>query len=138
MMRLLHGFEILINTALLIMMAIVVLLTTIDLGWMIIKVIAAPPVLLIDVRALLDLFAAFLLVLIGVELLDTVKVYLVERTIHLELILTVGLVAMARKVIVLDPKQLDGLSLIGIAAVIAALGGAYFVVRRAQHKREPG
>ena len=137
MMRILDKFEKLINGALLVMISVIVLLTTIDLGWMIIKDIAAPPVFLIEVSQLLNLFAAFLLVLIGVELLDTVKVYLTEKTIHLELILAVGLVAMSRKVIILDPKTLDGLSLIGIAAVIAALGGVYFLVRRGQQKPEP-
>jgi len=137
MMRILEKFEKLINGALLVMISVIVLLTTIDLGWMIIKDIAAPPVFLIEVSQLLNLFAAFLLVLIGVELLDTVKVYLTEKTIHLELILAVGLVAMSRKVIILDPKTLDGLSLIGIAAVIAALGGVYFLVRRGQQKPEP-
>jgi len=127
-------FEALINGALLILMAVVVLLTTIDLAWDIVQDIVAPPILRLDVSQLLDLFAAFLLVLIGVELLDTVKVYLTDKTIHLELILSVALVAISRKVIILDPKQLDGQILLGIAAIIAALAAAYWLVRSAQQK----
>jgi uncharacterized membrane protein (DUF373 family) len=129
MTRILNIFEAVINVALLIMMSVVVLLTTIDLAWTIAKDVAAPPAFRLEVGALLDLFAGFLLVLIGVELLDTVKIYLTDKRIHVELILSVGLVAISRKVILLDPKQLDGLSLIGIGVIIIALAASYYLVR---------
>jgi uncharacterized membrane protein (DUF373 family) len=132
MLRLVGKFETLINYVLLIMMAIVLILTTIDLGWTLIKDIFAPPAMLLEVTELLNLFAAFLLVLIGVELFETVKVYATDKSIQVELILSVGLVAIARKVIILDPKQLDGLSLIGIAAIILSLAAAYYVVKAAR------
>ena len=137
MFRFVGKFETLINFVLLLMMAIVLVLTTIDLGWTIIKDIAAAPVMLLDVGELLNLFAAFLLVLIGVELFETVKVYASERAIHVELILSVGLVAIARKVIILDPKQLDGLSLIGIAAIILSLAAAYYLVKSTHSGSRP-
>jgi uncharacterized membrane protein (DUF373 family) len=135
--RIIDRFESIINAALLIMMAVVVLLKTVDLGWTIVKDIAAPPVFLLEVSALLDLFAAFLLVLIGVELLDTVKVYITDKTVHVELILSVGLVAIARKVILLDVKHLDGLSLIGIGVIIIALAASYYLVRTVHRDGSP-
>ena len=64
-MRLLHLFETVINTSLLVMMAIIVALTTIDLGWSIIQDVMTAPVLRLDVSQLVDLFSMFLLVLIG-------------------------------------------------------------------------
>lgn len=134
MLRLLNRFEAAVNVTLLVLMAIVVTLATIDLGWVIFKAIVAPPFLRLDVNELLGLFSAFFLVLIGVELLETVKIYVTEKTVHVELIIAVGLVALARKVIILDPKELDGASLAGIAAVIAALAGAYYVVRSANRR----
>jgi uncharacterized membrane protein (DUF373 family) len=137
MIRILHKFESAINTTLLCMMAVVVLLTTIDLGWLIVKDIAVAPVLRLEVSELLDLFAAFLLVLIGVELLDTLKVYITDRKVHVEMILSVGLVAVSRKVIVLDTKQLDGLSLIGIGVLIISLAASYFLVKNAHGKSTP-
>jgi uncharacterized membrane protein (DUF373 family) len=63
----------------------------------------------------------FLLVLIGLELLDTVRTFMTEKAVRIELVLAVGLVAITRKIIVIDMKDLDSLYLIGIAAVIVAL-----------------
>ncbi len=131
MLRLLPLFENAINALLLIMMAVVVALTTIGLGWAIVEDALTPPLLHLSVAQLIDLFSLFLLVLIGVELLDTVKAYMTDKSLHVEVIVSVGLVAITRKVVLLDPKALDGGSLIGIAAIIAALAAAYWVLRRA-------
>ncbi|MCS7261300.1 MAG: phosphate-starvation-inducible PsiE family protein, partial [Anaerolineae bacterium] len=37
--------------------------------------------------------------------------------------------AIVRKVIILDVKELSSLTLIGIAAIIAALAGAYYLLK---------
>jgi uncharacterized membrane protein (DUF373 family) len=134
-MRLLYWFETIINGSLLVMMAAIVLLTTIDLGWMTFQSMMAPPVLRIGVSQLVDIFSEFLLVLIGVELLETVKAYMIDRKVHVEVILSVGLVAITRKIVLLEPKALDGLSLIGIAAIVIALAGAHYLLRIAAAQR---
>ena len=56
--------------ALMVMMAIVLLLATIDLGWLIIKDIINPPYFLLSVGQLLEIFGLFMLVVIGIELLE--------------------------------------------------------------------
>ena len=134
MLEAVKKFEHVINVALILMLALVVLLATIDLGWIILRDIFTPPIILLDVNELLELFGAFLLVLIGVELLGTVKTYMTERTVHVEVILAVGIIAIARKVVILEPKEMDGLRLLGIAAIIFALTLGYYFVKRA--KRE--
>jgi uncharacterized membrane protein (DUF373 family) len=131
MLKLLNRFETAVNVVLLWLMMVVVLLTTVDLGWMIVKDILTPPILMLNVSEILDLFAAMLVVLIGVELLDTIKVYIIEKAIRVELILSVGLVAITRKVIILDSAHMEGLTLIGIAAVVVSLSGSYLLVKRA-------
>lgn len=133
MLKTIEKFEHIINLGLLVMLAIVVVLATIDLGWMIVKGVLTPPVLLLDVGELLDLFGAFLLVLIGVELLNTIKIYVTKKAIHVEVILAVGIIAIARKVVILEPKEMDALTLLGIAAIIFALTIGYYVVKLA-HK----
>ena len=134
MIRLLHWFESGINAVLIILMAIVVLLTTVDLGWIIFSAIMTAPAFRLEVSQLLELFGAFLLVLIGVELLETVRIFVTDKTVHLEVILSVGLVAITRKVIVLEPKQLEGLTILAIAAIILALATSYYLVRAARAK----
>ena len=129
MMKFFTKFETVINVTLLVMLAIVVMLATVDLGWLIIKDILSPPILLLDIAELLELFGAFLLVMIGLELLGTIKTYITKNTVHVEVVLLVAIIAIARKVVILEPKELDGAGLLGIAAIILALTAGYYLVR---------
>lgn len=124
-------FERAINEILLVMLALVVLLTVIDLGSIILKDILTPPILLLDIDELLELFGAFLMVMIGLELLDTIKIYITQQTIHVEVVLLVGIIAIARKVVILEPKEMDALTLIGLAAIIFSLTVGYYFVKLA-------
>jgi len=128
---LLKKFEKAVTVTLVVMMAIVVLLATVELGWIIVKDIITPPVFLLEINELLDIFGLFLLVLIGVELLETIKAYLKENVVHFEVVLTVAMIAIARKVITLDVKDLPAMTLVGIAAIIVALAAAKYFFRRA-------
>jgi uncharacterized membrane protein (DUF373 family) len=117
------------------MLCIVVILSTLHLGVLIADEIWQPPRFLIRVQGLLEIFGYFLLVLIGVELIETLKAYLKKDVIHIRVVLEVALIAMARKVIVEEPNTVPGLTLFGIAALILALGVAFHVERQA--RREP-
>ena len=131
MFRLLERFEEIISRALLLMMAAVVLLTTIELGWILVKDVLTPPVLLLEIGEILELLGLFLLVLIGIELMHSVKIFIKRREIHLEAMLVVALVAVARKVIVLEPKELAPEAVLGLAALALALTIGYYLVKRA-------
>lgn len=124
-------FERVIVAALIVMMMVVVALATAELGWIIIQDLITPPVLLLEVDELLDIFGFFLLILIGVELLETIKAYLRDNVVHVEIVLEVALIAIARKVIVLDVAKYDGVRLLAIAALITALSAGFFLQRRA-------
>jgi uncharacterized membrane protein (DUF373 family) len=130
MLGVLRKFENVILVVLVFMMGIVVFLSTLELGWIIIQDIVTPPVVLLDIDELLDVFGFFLLVLIGIELLETIKTYFVEHVIHAEVVVEVAMIAIARKVIILDVKELPSLTLLGIAAIIITLAVAYWVVKR--------
>jgi uncharacterized membrane protein (DUF373 family) len=130
MLDVLRKFENVILVVLVFMMGIVVFLSTLELGWIIIQDIVTPPVVLLDIDELLDVFGFFLLVLIGIELLETIKTYFVEHVIHAEVVVEVAMIAIARKVIILDVKELPSLTLLGIAAIIITLAVAYWVVKR--------
>jgi uncharacterized membrane protein (DUF373 family) len=115
---------------LLVMMLLVLILTIVDLGWVIVKDIISPPLFLLNVSELLEVFGMFLLVLIGVELLETVKMYLIENTVHVKVVFTVAMIAIARKVIILNIKEVSSLTLIGIGAIIVALSAGYYFLGR--------
>jgi len=119
------------------MMAVVLVLAIADLGWELIKDTFTPPVLLLEVDELLRVFGTFLLVLIGIELLETLRAYVAHRELRAEIILLVAIIALARKIIILDVKGLSGSSLLGIAAILVALGVTYHLVRQGG-KRDAG
>jgi len=77
-------------------------------------------------------FGGILLVLLGLELLDTVKVYFRDHSIRVEVILMVGIIAMGRHVLELDIHHTDPLILYGFSALILVLSVSYFLVKRAQ------
>jgi uncharacterized membrane protein (DUF373 family) len=132
----LKTFERIVILALIAMMVLVIFLSVIELAWIIIQDLIKPPILLLGIDDLLDIFGFFLLILIGVELLETIKAYLAQHVVHVEIVLEVASIALARKVIILDVKELSSLTLIGIAALIIALAGAYYLERRV-HRSKP-
>jgi len=134
MLNILRVFEKIILIALVLMMGIVIFLATLELGWILVRDVVTPPLVLLDIQELLELFGFFLLVLIGIELLETIRAYFVEHVVHVEVVIEVAIIAIARKVIILDVEKLDSLTLVGIAAIIVTLAAAYWVVNR--HIRE--
>jgi uncharacterized membrane protein (DUF373 family) len=119
-----------------ILLVVVVALSTVHLGFLIAQEIWAPPRFLIPVQGLLEIFSFFLLILIGVELLETLKAYLRKDVIHVRIVLEVALIAMARKVIILEPNSVPGSTLFGMAALISALAVAFYFERQA-HRDQP-
>jgi uncharacterized membrane protein (DUF373 family) len=134
MNRFLKGFERAIVLALIGLMMVLVLAATIELIVLIVGKLASPPILRVSVGELLDMFGFFLLILIGLELLETIKAYLSEHVVHVEIVLEVALIAIARKVIILDVKKTESLSLLGIALLIASLAGAYYLERKGRKR----
>ena len=83
-------------------------------------------------QAALRAFSGILLVLLGLELLDTVKVYFREHSVRVEVILLVALIAMGRHVLEIDLHHINPLTLFGFSSLVLALAVSYFLVKRAQ------
>lgn len=82
-------------------------------------------------------FAGALLVMIGLELLETTRAYMHHRRVRMEVIVVVAVIALGRHIIQLDAAHLNGLALIGIACIIVALMGGYYVIRRINPEPAP-
>ena len=74
--------------------------------------------LLLSEQELLGIFGVFLSVLIAVELVETVEVYFKDNEVHAEIVLLVALIALARKVVLLDLGKYDPLTILGIAVAL--------------------
>jgi uncharacterized membrane protein (DUF373 family) len=127
-------FEKVIVVVLIGLMMLAVLVSTVELAVILFQQLIKPPVFLLSIKEMLEVFGFFLMVLIGLELLETIKAYLQEDRLHAEVVLLVALVAVSRKVIILDYKELAPGMLYGMSALIVALGIGYFLVRRALHQ----
>ena len=132
--RYLKWFERMVVLALIVMMSLVILLSTVELGWIIILDMITPPIILPQISELLEIFGFFLLILIGIELLETLRAYLVEQVVHVEVVLEVALIAIARKVIILEPKEMASLTVFAIAGLILALATGFLLVRRSRRR----
>jgi uncharacterized membrane protein (DUF373 family) len=78
-----------------------------------------------------DVFAGFLMLLIGLELMKTIVMYLEEHVIHVEVVLSVAMIAIARHAIDVDYKVVPPLAMIGMGSIIIALAVGYFFFRKA-------
>ena len=128
----LDKFQRIIITILTSLMGLVVMLATLELVYIMAFDILSPPFLLLDEDELLNILGYFLLILIGIELLETFSIYLHERAINVQVVLLVAMIALARKVIILDAKEINSLSLIGIGFIILALAAGYYMVKKSQ------
>ena len=82
-----------------------------------------------EIKKFLDLF---FIVLIAFELFETVRVYLKDNVFHAEYIVLVGVIALARKIVLLDFEKVEPLTLIGLAALVISLTVGYFFLKKGE------
>jgi uncharacterized membrane protein (DUF373 family) len=129
-------FESWINWAVLLMMALVVLILTVGFATDIVRDIMAFPTGAITNEQVFGIFGDLLLILIGLELMDSVKGYLRDHKVHVEVILTVAMVALARKVIVVNVKDYQA-GAIGLALLIVALAASHWLLLQRPSRSNP-
>jgi uncharacterized membrane protein (DUF373 family) len=83
---------------------------------------------------LMELFSLFLVILIGIELLETVKAFLMKETIQVEIVVLVAIIAVSRKVIIWDFNDGSTIEIFGLSAILLALGATYFLIRKTKFK----
>jgi uncharacterized membrane protein (DUF373 family) len=119
-----------IAIALLVIMTVVVISGALEVAWVVINDLFEPPGFFLGVEDLFDIFGLFLMVLIGLELMTSIEMYLKDNTIHAEVMFLVALTAVARKVVILDAKSIDPLTVFAIAALVLALSAGYYLIKR--------
>ncbi|TVR77354.1 MAG: hypothetical protein EA412_11545 [Chitinophagaceae bacterium] len=113
-------------------MSLLLIIATIELAYTVYLALVdtEKDTIILDLDNMLNIFGVFLLVLIGIELLDTIKVYFKENVIHVEVVMLVALIAIARKVIVLDFEEYSGFEILGISSVIIAISAGYYLIKK--------
>jgi uncharacterized membrane protein (DUF373 family) len=88
----------------------------------------------LEIDEMLELFEQFMLVLIGFELMHLLKICIEDWEFHLESVLAVALIAIARKIITLDAKALPEGTMLAIAAIVTALVVGYYLLQRTRRE----
>ncbi|MBT9314492.1 phosphate-starvation-inducible PsiE family protein [Leptothoe spongobia] len=121
-------FESLVSKLLSIAMLIVIMVIMVDLVLFLSTELFNPSPKGFFVTTLKEIFGLFLSVLIALEILENITAYLRKHVVQVELVIVTSLIAVARKIIILELEKVSGLSLIGLAIAILALSISYWIV----------
>ena len=135
MIEIVNKFEKVVYAVLMIMLMAVLLAAVIDLAWVLVTSMFDITPWLLETHEMISVLGAFLLVLIGVELLDTIKAYFYENAIHVEIVVLLAIIAIARKIILLDPTGMTGtdygIELVGTGVIVVGLAAGYYLIKKA-------
>lgn len=120
-----------------ILMVFVIFMGVVDVIWVLYERLREPPFFLLQISDLLATFGAFMAVLIAIEIFVNITIYLREDVIHVKIVLATALMAIARKVIILDLQELDPPLILALAAVVLATSVAYWLVVKSTPSESP-
>ncbi|WP_309742269.1 MULTISPECIES: phosphate-starvation-inducible PsiE family protein [unclassified Chamaesiphon] len=83
---------------------------------------------------LFELFGLFLNVLIALEILENITAYLRKHVVQVELVIVTSLIAVARKIIILDLEKKSSSDLIALAVAVFSLSVGYAIVHQTNRK----
>jgi uncharacterized membrane protein (DUF373 family) len=110
-------------------MVIVILVAVYDLGLFLLAELFTTPIARFS-TTFFTIFGLFLNVLIALEILENITAYLKKHVIQVELVISTSLIAVSRKIIILDLEKTSGTDLIALAAAIFSLSISYWIIKR--------
>ena len=114
--------------ALAILMTVVIVLGVVDVGWQLHQKAMESPIFILTISDTLGMFGAFMAVLIAIEIFVNITIYLREDVIHVKIVMATALMAIARKIIILDVDKIEPTYLWGLASIVFAMSIGYWLV----------
>ncbi len=111
-----------------VLMTAVILWGVADVCWVIYQKLVKPPFLMLTMNDIFATFGAFMAVLIAIEIFVNIIIYLSDDVIHVKIVLATALMAIARKVIILDYDEISPDFVWATAGVALAMAIAYWLV----------
>ncbi|MEO3705567.1 phosphate-starvation-inducible PsiE family protein [Trichormus azollae] len=133
--HLIENVEVVVSKLLSLLMVLVIFAVLADLAIFIVKEILSQTEGSFN-QNLFKVFGLFLNVLIALEILENINGYLRKHVLQVELVIVTSLIAIARKIIILDLKITDGIEIIGLGVAILALSISYLIIRSSNSKIE--
>lgn len=128
--RFLHRIIRLAVKVLAILMVLVIVWGIGDVVYVLYQRLTQPPFMLLQINDILATFGAFLAVLIAIEIFINIRLYLSSSAIPVRLVIATALMAIARKVIIMDFDEITPPFIYGTAAIIFSLGITYWLITR--------
>jgi uncharacterized membrane protein (DUF373 family) len=113
-----------------ILMTLVILWGVVDVGYVLYEKLLEEPFLMLTISDILATFGAFMAVLIAIEIFVNINIYLREDVIHVKIVIATALMAIARKVIILDYSKISAEYVWATAGVVLAMSVAYWMVHK--------
>lgn len=110
-----------------VLMVLVIWWGVADVVYVLYSRVSTQPYYLLNISDILATFGAFMAVLIAIEIFINIISYLRENIIHIKIVLATAFMAVARKVIVLDYKEVSPAYVFATAALVLALAVAYWL-----------
>ncbi len=113
-----------------VLMVLVIIWGIGDVIYVLYQRLSEPPFLLLKISDILATFGAFLAVLIAIEIFLNISMYLSTNIVPVRLVIATALMAIARKVIIFDFKEVSPPYIMATAAVVMALGLTYWLITK--------
>ncbi|MBF2065665.1 MAG: phosphate-starvation-inducible PsiE family protein [Calothrix sp. C42_A2020_038] len=127
-MHIIENIEVIVAKVLSICMLVVIAVAIADLMTFIFRELLSPKYGGFY-KTLFQVFGLFLNVLIALEILENITGYLKKHVLQVELVIVTSLIAVARKIIILDLDKVKGLDIIGLGLAILSLSISYLIIR---------
>ncbi|WP_017315406.1 phosphate-starvation-inducible PsiE family protein [Mastigocladopsis repens] len=127
-MHLIENIEVIVSKVLSLLMVLVILVSIADLAVFLFKELFVTSYGKFNIT-LYKVFGLFLNILIALEILENITGYLKKHVLQVELVIVTSLIAVARKIIILDLEKVTGIDIIGLGIAILALSISYLIIR---------
>lgn len=126
--------EVIVSKFLSLLMLLVITVSVYDLGLYLVQQLMTPPLGFFN-TTIFQVFGLFLNVLIALEILENITAYLRKHVVQVELVIVTSLIAVSRKIIILDLEKKDAQDLIALAVAVLSLSIAYLLIRFSTRSR---
>ena len=133
-MHYIENIEVVVSKILSLAMVVVILVAIFDLGVLLLKELFTTTYGEIN-KTLFKIFGLFLNILIALEILENITAYLRKHVVQVELVIVTSLIAVSRKIIILDLEKTDGVEVIGLGIAIFALSISYWIIRLSNRQK---
>ena len=128
-----HGVKRIMAMFLIVVLSVVIVISAPGLVILIRDELLAEPVWVMDTEKIPVILNLVLWVLITIELMDSIRIYIARHILHLETVLSLALIALARKIITLKLAEYEPITIVGVAGLVVGTALAYYFVRKS-HK----